>query len=189
MGWRRWCAPGRTGFSAVLLARRRAVVRTRLRMIVRTRRRAMLPDAPPRDPPDAPSRDARGALVFLDLDNLKPLNDRHGHEAGDAALRATARLLRATAAPGDIAARFGGDEFILWIDGADAAAAIARARALLDGAALHDNDRAPRFSLGLAAWDPASGEGVDRLLARADAALYEAKRHGRGGWRLAGVRP
>jgi diguanylate cyclase (GGDEF)-like protein len=147
------------------------------------------PNAPSRDDPNAPSRDARGALVFLDLDNLKPLNDRHGHEAGDAALRATARLLRATAAPGDIAARFGGDEFILWIDGADAAAAIARARTLLDGAALHDNDRAPRFSLGLAAWDPASGEGVDRLLARADAALYEAKRHGRGGWRLAGTKP
>jgi diguanylate cyclase (GGDEF)-like protein len=155
------------------------------------------PDAPsrdianpaPRDGPNPPSRDARGALVFLDLDNLKPLNDRHGHEAGDAALRATARLLRATAAPGDIAARFGGDEFILWINGADAATAISRARALLDGTALHDNDRAPRFSLGLAAWDPASGEGVDRLLARADAALYEAKRHGRGGWRLAGAKP
>jgi diguanylate cyclase (GGDEF)-like protein len=147
------------------------------------------PDAPARDGPDAPSRDARGALVFLDLDNLKPLNDRHGHEAGDAALRATARLLRATAAPGDIAARFGGDEFILWIDGADAAAAIARARALLDGAALHDNDRAPRFSLGLAAWEPASGESAARLLARADAALYDAKRRGRGGWRLAGALP
>ncbi|WP_198373846.1 GGDEF domain-containing protein, partial [Roseomonas rosulenta] len=70
---------------------------------------------------------APGALVFLDLDNLKPLNDLHGHEAGDAALRATARLLRGSAAPGDIAARFGGDEFILWIAGADEAAAVARA--------------------------------------------------------------
>ncbi|MBR0672240.1 sensor domain-containing diguanylate cyclase, partial [Neoroseomonas soli] len=72
-----------------------------------------------------------GALVFLDLDNLKPLNDRHGHEAGDAALRATARLLRDGAGPDDIAGRFGGDEFTLWIAGADAAAASARAAALL----------------------------------------------------------
>ena len=122
---------------------------------------------------------------FLDLDNLKPLNDRYGHEAGDAALRTTARLLRATAAPGDIAARFGGDEFILWIAGADEAAAIARARALLEGVAMLDNDSAPRFSLGIATWRPATREGVARLLARADAALYDAKRHGRGGWRLA----
>jgi diguanylate cyclase (GGDEF)-like protein len=128
-----------------------------------------------------------GALVFLDLDNLKPLNDQHGHEVGDAALRATARLLRGTAAPGDIAARFGGDEFILWIAGANEAGAIARAQALLDGAAQQPGDRAPRFSLGLAAWHPASNEGGARLLARADAALYDAKRHGRGGWRLAGA--
>jgi diguanylate cyclase (GGDEF)-like protein len=132
-------------------------------------------------------RGGRGALVFLDLDNLKPLNDLHGHEAGDAALRATARLLRASAAPGDVAARFGGDEFILWIDGADAAGAVARATALRDGAARLPGEGAPRFSLGIAAWDPASGESAARLLARADAALYEAKRHDRGGWRLAGA--
>ena len=136
---------------------------------------------------EARLREAPGALVFLDLDNLKPLNDLHGHEAGDAALRTTARLLRGTAAPGDIAARFGGDEFILWIAGADAAAAVERARALLAGAAAQGGDHAPRFSLGIAAWDPASRESVAHLLARADAALYEAKRHGRGGWRLAGA--
>ncbi|MBR0680032.1 diguanylate cyclase [Roseomonas eburnea] len=132
-----------------------------------------------------PRRAAPGALVFLDLDNLKPLNDQHGHDAGDAALRATARLLRETAGPDDIAARFGGDEFILWIDGADAAIATARAAALIQGAHAMPAARAPRFSLGIATWDPASGELPARLLARADAALYEAKRNGRGGWRLA----
>jgi diguanylate cyclase (GGDEF)-like protein len=130
-----------------------------------------------------------GALAFLDLDNLKPLNDQHGHGAGDAALRATARLLRDAAAPGDIAARFGGDEFILWIAGADEAAAVARAQALLAAAAALPGDGAPRFSLGLAAWRPTSGEGLARLLARADAALYQAKREARGGWRLAGATP
>jgi diguanylate cyclase (GGDEF)-like protein len=130
-----------------------------------------------------------GALAFLDLDNLKPLNDQHGHGAGDAALRATARLLRDAAAPGDIAARFGGDEFILWIAGADEAAAVARAQALLAAAAALPGEGAPRFSLGLAAWRPTSGEGLARLLARADAALYQAKREARGGWRLAGATP
>jgi diguanylate cyclase (GGDEF)-like protein len=101
-------------------------------------------------------------------------------------LCATARLLNGTVAPGDIAARFGGDEFMLWIAGADAAAAIARAEALLAEAALQPFDRAPRFSLGIAAWDPAAQEGLTGLLARADAALHAAKRHRRGGWHLAG---
>ncbi len=134
---------------------------------------------------EARLRNEPGVLVFLDLDNLKPLNDQHGHEAGDVALRAVARLLRSTAAPGDVAARFGGDEFILWMAGANEATGVARAEALLHGAAAHPPERAPRFSLGIAAWHPASGESAARLLARADAALYEAKRQGRGGWRLA----
>jgi len=128
---------------------------------------------------------ARGALVFLDLDNLKPLNDHQGHEAGDAALRATAGLLRDAAGRDDIAGRFGGDEFVLWIEGAGAAEAIARAEALIAGAAALPPAAAPRFSLGIAAWTGGTGEPAGRLLARADAALYAAKRNGRGGWRLA----
>ncbi|WP_170979241.1 sensor domain-containing diguanylate cyclase [Roseomonas sp. HF4] len=127
----------------------------------------------------------QGALVFLDLDNLKPLNDLQGHEAGDAALRATALLLRRTAAEGDFAGRFGGDEFVLWIEGADAAGATARAEALLGGAAALPPAGAPRFSLGIALWTAASGEGAARLMARADDALYAAKRGARGGWRVA----
>ena len=134
-------------------------------------------------------RTAPGALLFLDLDNLKPLNDEHGHEAGDAALRATARLMRDAAAPRDIAARFGGDEFVLWLDGADAAAAIRTAEGLATAARQVPPARAPRFSIGIAAWDPGSGEGVNRLVARADAALYDAKRTRRGGWSLAEAAP
>jgi diguanylate cyclase (GGDEF)-like protein len=132
---------------------------------------------------------ASGALLFLDLDNLKPLNDRLGHEAGDAALCATARLLRESAGPDDIAGRFGGDEFILWMPGADADRAIARAEALQRGAAALPGDHAPRFSLGIAVRDGASQEGATTLLARADAALYDVKRLGRGGWRLAEAGP
>ncbi len=126
-----------------------------------------------------------GAVLFLDLDNLKPLNDRHGHDAGDDALRATAILLRDAAGEHDVAARLGGDEFVLWVDGVDAAAAIARAELLIGAAHALPSDHAPRFSLGIAAWNPASGEGAERLVARADAALYAAKRSRRGGWCLA----
>jgi diguanylate cyclase (GGDEF)-like protein len=128
-----------------------------------------------------------GALLFADLDNLKPLNDQHGHEAGDAALRTTAQLLRDAAGATGTAARFGGDEFTLWLPGATRAEAIACAEALIAAAASLPADRpAPRFSIGLACRAPGSEDGAAGLLARADAALYDAKRSGRGGWRLAG---
>ncbi|GGJ06148.1 sensor domain-containing diguanylate cyclase [Neoroseomonas lacus] len=128
----------------------------------------------------------RGALLFADLDNLKPLNDQHGHEAGDVALRTTAQMLREAAGSSGIAARFGGDEFTLWLPGATAKEAVACAEALIAAAAALPADRpAPRFSIGLACRAPGSGDGADGLLARADAALYDAKRSGRGGWRMA----
>lgn len=126
-----------------------------------------------------------GALLFADLDNLKPLNDQHGHEAGDSALRITARLLREAAGSTGTAARFGGDEFTLWLPGATPGAAVACAEALIGAAAALPADRpAPRFSIGLACRAQGSREDADGLLARADAALYDAKRSGRGGWRL-----
>lgn len=127
---------------------------------------------------------AAAALLFLDLDNLKPVNDRDGHEAGDALLRATAGLLRAEAGADEVAARLGGDEFALWLPGTTAPAAIARAEALL-AAARALPATAPRFSIGIACRAAGAAEGAERLLARADAALYEAKRNGRGAWRLA----
>lgn len=134
---------------------------------------------------DAP-RDVGGALFFVDLDNLKPLNDRLGHEAGDAALRMTAQLLRDAAGERGLAARFGGDEFTLWLPGATEAEAIAQAEALIAAVSEQPPDAAaPHFSIGLA-WRPAgASEGAGHLVARADAALYEAKRSGRGRWRLA----
>lgn len=131
-----------------------------------------------------------GALLFLDLDNLKPLNDRHGHEAGDTALRLTGRLLRDAAGSAGTAARFGGDEFTLWLPGATSADAVACAARLIEAAAALPEDLAsPRFSIGLACRAPGSAEGAEHLVARADAALYEAKRAGRGGWRMAEPAP
>lgn len=127
-----------------------------------------------------------GALFFVDLDNLKPLNDQQGHEAGDAALRATARLLRDMAGEDGLAARFGGDEFTLWLPGITEAQAVGRAEALLAAAAaLPPDGPVPRFSIGLAWRAPDAPEGAGLLVARADAALYQVKRNGRGRWQLA----
>ncbi|WP_439595820.1 diguanylate cyclase domain-containing protein [Falsiroseomonas sp.] len=119
-----------------------------------------------------------GALVFLDLDGLKPLNDRLGHEAGDAALRAVAARMRAAAAQQDLAARLGGDEFCLWLHRTCAAEAACRMSALGNPGPLPEwpeaGPQALRASIGIAVSEP--GDTVAELLSRADAAMYAAKR-------------
>ncbi len=124
-------------------------------------------------------RPGAGALVFIDLDGLKPLNDALGHEAGDAALRGMAERLRAVCWPGDVAARLGGDEFCLWLDGVGGeAAALDRALPLGQPGPLpgwpQAGDCALRASLGIAL--PAPGEDLGSLMMRADAAMYRVKR-------------
>lgn len=118
------------------------------------------------------------ALVLVDLDGFKAVNDRHGHAAGDAALRAVGAVLRQeTRADVDLAARLGGDEFALVLPRTDEAGAaavgervVARIRAL--------PVRSPSVALGASfgAAALAAGEAEEELLARADAALYRAKR-------------
>ena len=67
-------------------------------------------------------------VIMLDLDKFKQLNDTHGHEAGDAMLRAVARLLLENIRAGDVACRFGGDEFVILMPGASLDAAMRKAR-------------------------------------------------------------
>jgi diguanylate cyclase (GGDEF)-like protein len=134
-----------------------------------------------------PEHDQATALLLVDLDDFKIVNDLHGHAVGDETLRRVARLLAQHIRPGDLALRLGGDEFALVMAGVDdvgtlSVAAAARARALASAVALTDWDRiAPGMrvsvSVGVAVTvlGPGSPAGADRLYRDADAHLYEAK--------------
>ncbi|HSV28682.1 MAG TPA: GGDEF domain-containing protein, partial [Candidatus Omnitrophota bacterium] len=137
------------------------------------------------------SREHRpAALIYVDLDNFKAVNDVHGHQAGDQALLAVRELLLQHTRPIDIVARLGGDEFAIWLEGAEERIAVQRCNALL-GAAVELQrysgmpERPLGFSLGLAVHGGASKEGLEELIARADKVMYEVKRDGKGAWRLA----
>ena len=129
-------------------------------------------------------------LVYVDLDNFKLVNDANGHEAGDAALVALSRILRASSRASDVVARLGGDEFVMWLDGIGAAAAERRAEGLIAAckplAGLSgDKVRPLGVSLGLAVYDLARTETPEALLARADAAMYRIKQQGKGRFAIA----
>jgi diguanylate cyclase (GGDEF)-like protein len=123
------------------------------------------------------------SVLLIDLDHFKQINDRHGHAAGDRALQAFARVLRTCLRQGDLACRYGGEEFCVLLSRADADAAAAfdrRLRAELARQSQGDNIEAMMgFSTGLAG--VRNGEtSLDLAVRRADAALYLAKRAGRG---------
>lgn len=139
---------------------------------------------------------APGALLYVDLDNFKPVNDLHGHEAGDRILCMVARQLDVAAGDHGIAARLGGDEFAIWLDDADVREAEAAALGLQRSArelAPHSADKARPigFSIGIAVHRPnigpagQAGETLDALVARADAAMYAVKHDGKDGIRVA----
>ena len=133
-----------------------------------------------------------GALLYIDLDNFKPVNDRYGHARGDEVPCRVAELLRQNSRPYDLAARLGGDEFALWLDGIDDASASRRARQLVADAAIlkqysAKTDNCLGISLGIAMSDPNGGESVEQLLSRADGALYAAKRDGKSRCVMAGA--
>ncbi|MCX8004912.1 MAG: diguanylate cyclase [Burkholderiaceae bacterium] len=120
------------------------------------------------------------ALFFLDLDGFKQINDALGHRAGDEALIAVARALRAAVRAQDAVGRFGGDEFLVVARLPDAAAARTMAEHLL--AAVRDcaGEALPlAASVGYALAPPDAASGFD-LVRRADEAMYTAKRRGKG---------
>lgn len=124
----------------------------------------------------APAEGQQLAVVLLDLDHFKCINDGHGHAEGDRVLRAVAGALASSCRAGDPTFRIGGDEFAMLLHGADADEATRIA--LRARAAVTRLDGRVGLSFGVASW-PADADGRDGLLARADERLYVAKRAGR----------
>jgi diguanylate cyclase (GGDEF)-like protein len=130
------------------------------------------------------------SLLFLDLDHFKRINDNHGHDAGDNVLRELGALLRKSCRDGDIAARFGGEEFVVLLVNAGEASAIGfamRVREQLRQVPMPPLTQPITASYGVA--ELREGEGWDALLKRADDALYEAKDSGRDRVCVAKVSP
>ncbi|KAA0591740.1 diguanylate cyclase (GGDEF)-like protein/PAS domain S-box-containing protein [Azospirillum lipoferum] len=130
------------------------------------------------------------ALLYVDLDNFKAVNDLHGHQQGDTVLKAIGTLLTTGVRPGDLPGRLGGDEFVLWLGRTDEAKARIVADRLLNGmrdlAHLSASPEKPLgLSIGIAVHIPGRGESVRELTDRADAAMYDAKKSGKGHYALA----
>ena len=130
------------------------------------------------------------ALMYVDLDNFKAVNDTRGHAAGDDALLKVREILLQSTRPTDLVARLGGDEFAIWLVGADRAAAEGRAQQILDQAKTLATfsgraDKPLGFSIGIAPWNAADGETVDQIIARADAAMYAVKKQSKGAFLVA----
>lgn len=126
---------------------------------------------------------ASGALIVLDVDRLKPINDAFGHAAGDAVLKAVVGVLRRHVRASDVIGRLGGDEFVLllWNLGeADAQVKAAALEAAIDQ--LTFVFRESRISAGASAGVALLGPGVDATvaLAQADCAMYARKKERRG---------
>jgi diguanylate cyclase (GGDEF)-like protein len=128
---------------------------------------------------DAKRRRTPCGLAMLDLDHFKRVNDRFGHEAGDQVLVEFTALVDGAIRAGDRLFRFGGEEFVLLMPGVDAATLAVRCDALRDRvvASLDVAGEPITVSIGAAALAP--GESAQSWLARADAAVYQAKRLGR----------
>lgn len=127
------------------------------------------------------------ALLYVDVANLRHVNAVRGPDAGDAALSALSGLLREHTRPGDLIARFGGGEFVLWIERIDPAGARARAAALAAAAArlapfAGVAESAFGVSVGVAPFDPVRSETVMQLVLRAAADATRAKEQGGEPW-------
>lgn len=153
-------------------------------------RRAFIEEELPRRMSRLRREEQTAALFYIDMDNFKAVNDVHGHHRGDEALLMLRGIMVEHSRPRDVIARLGGDEFAMWLDGITADVARQRAATLLSAAsalAVHsgDRDRPLGISIGIALYDPVAGESIDDLMARADAAMYIAKRQGKGSFGIA----
>jgi diguanylate cyclase (GGDEF)-like protein len=128
------------------------------------------------------------ALIYVDLDHFKRINDTHGHDVGDAVLVAVSSRLKAAVREYDTVARLGGDEFAILLDTLDdVAEAETVARRVLSSLAppvrVADQELAITASMGISVF-PEGGDAADELLRSADRAMYRAKRAGRNTYSL-----
>ncbi|BCJ47796.1 hypothetical protein GCM10010168_21550 [Actinoplanes ianthinogenes] len=132
------------------------------------------------------------AVLYLDLDGFKGVNDEFGHEAGDLVLTTVAERLSGAVRGTDLVVRLGGDEFVLLCPGLPEAEAIGLAERVLDEVARPIVFRGVTLdlgaSVGIAAYGPDEVAADGDMLRTADHAMYQAKRQGRGRWVLAGSR-
>lgn len=118
-------------------------------------------------------------MVFLDLDGLKSVNDRLGHEAGDSIIQLTALILKKVFRETDIIARIGGDEFAVFAPDSQGDVDIIRNRLMQAVESLDSNPILKaqlEFSVGVLSCDPALGGSLEALLSQADGLMYEHKR-------------
>ncbi len=130
------------------------------------------------------------ALLYIDLDNFKNINDAYGHAVGDSVLQVFSERLNSCVRADDCICRIGGDEFLVLLKNAGSAEPASRITrkileamhepVVLDGLRLHVS-----LSVGIALHDGEHGESAQDLIARADAALYRAKAAGRSGYAIA----
>lgn len=123
------------------------------------------------------------AVLFGDMDELKPINDEFGHLEGDRALQAVAAILKEALREADTIGRYGGDEFLMLVTGASSTdlgdVVLEKIRASL---AAHNSSSAARYplsiSIGVATYDPEHPQTLDDLIRDSDRAMYEQKKEG-----------
>lgn len=134
----------------------------------------------------------RLALLFIDLDHFKPINDTYGHEAGDRILKAAAGILQGNVRESDTAARIAGDEFAVLLEHADETTVqtlVNRLSRELNGSVSIGSDEIrTSASIGVSLY-PDHGEEMGTLLHHADLAMYSAKAERRGSWRYFAQNP
>ena len=119
------------------------------------------------------------AVLMVDIDNFKNINDTHGHEVGDRVLIEVARRLKDAVRDSDVVARWGGEEFVVLLRDCPLADAVARAEKIRRQIADAPFADAGTVTISVGAAELTADEDLDHWLGRADKALYEAKRSGR----------
>lgn len=121
------------------------------------------------------------SLLMMDLDHFKEVNDQHGHQMGDRALQHFAQSVQTTLRPNDVLGRFGGEEFIVILPETDALSAQVIAQRIREAVSQTGDSGLPGItvSIGATQWTCDHDDSADKLVARADHALYTAKAEGR----------